>query len=459
MYLKTVSDVHVTALTQLAPFTGRHTAESLSGYCDLAGLKRCNIMKKVNKEDFDPEVYEFYKPALEGPGFSAPFTVKDVGWLREDEVRRHAAHTDPYEVYEKFDKFIPRVNGDDGDPLMVRVYIPESVHREMSARRKQSDAGKNTGKAAVQCAAIGQAAASIRNRTANQSDADKNTDALFVRSETACPTAAASDKGGAPVILYFHGGGYIMGCVDDHDPLCGKLADACSAVVISVEYRLAPEFPFPACIDDAVLAAEWAYKNAKKFGGDPDRLMAGGDSSGANIAAVLALLGKESITEKAGNSSNAENAGNTRNASADAKVVKVPKLSGLILFYGVFGCVDLSESGSAKRFGQGDFVLPVSAMNEMMKLYVPDGADPDDIRLAPGRAEDLTGMPTSIVVTAEFDPLRDDGEEFARRLKAVGNDVELIRMDGMMHGFILYFQSFRRVEALIDRIGEKIRNM
>ena len=187
--------------------------------------------------------------------------------------------------------------------------------------------------------------------------------------------------------------------------------------------------------------------------------MAGGDSSGANIAAVLALLGKESITEKAGNSSNAENAGNTRNASADAKAVKVPKLSGLILFYGVFGCVDLSESGSAKRFGQGDFVLPVSAMNEMMKIYVPEGADPGDIRLVPGQAEDLTGMPTSIVVTAEFDPLRDDGEEFARRLKAVGNDVELIRMDGMMHGFILYFQSFRRVEALIDRIGEKIRNM
>lgn len=322
-------------------------------------------MRTVTKEDFDPEVYEFYKPALEGPGFDAPFTVKDVEWLREDEVRRHAAHTEPYEVYEKFDKFIQR--GDD-DPLMVRVYIPESVQK--------------------------------------------------------------SSHGGAPVIMYFHGGGYIMGCVDDHDPLCGKLADACGAVVISVEYRLAPEYPFPACIDDAVLAAEWAYKNARKFGGDPDKLMAGGDSSGANISAVLALLGKAG---------------------------KAPKLSYLILFYGVFGCVDLSESESAKEFGRGGFVLPVNAMNEMMKIYVPDDVDPDNFRINPGRADDLSGMPRSIVVTAEFDPLRDDGEEFARRLKDAGNEVDLIRMDGMMHGFILYFQQFHRAEKLIDDIGSKVR--
>ena len=346
-------------------------------------------MRTVTKEDFDPEVYEFYKPALEGPGFDAPFTVKDVEWLREDEVRRHAAHTEPYEVYEKFDKFIQR--GDD-DPLMIRVYIPESVHNMTAARKQQPKD------------AAGHAASGDQNNPG---------------------------RGGAPVILYFHGGGYIMGCVDDHDPICGKLADACGAVVISVEYRLAPEYPFPACIDDAVLAAEWAYKNARKFGGDPDKLMAGGDSSGANISAVLALLGK---------------------------MGKVPKLSYLILFYGVFGCVDLLESESAKEFGRGGFVLPVNAMNEMMKIYVPDDVDPDDFRINPGMADDLSGMPRSIVVTAEFDPLRDDGEEFARRLKDAGNEADLIRMDGMMHGFILYFQQFHRAEKLIDEIGSKVRS-
>ena len=338
------------------------------------------------KEVFDPEVYEFYKPALEGPGFDAPFTVDDIEWLREDEVKRHAAHTDPYEVFETFDKFIQRPAGEEGneesgdtDPLMVRVYIPKSVH-DMTLARKAAASGKISA--------------------------------------------------GAPVLLYFHGGGYIMGCVDDHDPLCGKLADACEAVVISVEYRLAPEHPFPACIDDAVLAADWAYKNARKFGGDPDKLMAGGDSSGANISAVLALLGKAG---------------------------KAPKLSYLILFYGVYGCIDLADSESAKEFGQGGFVLPVNAMNEMMKIYLPDGADPEDIRVAPGLAEDLSGMPPAVIVSAEFDPLRDDGEEFARRLEKAGNDVELIRMDGMMHGFILYYQRFHRAEELLEKIGDGVK--
>lgn len=337
-------------------------------------------MSVVKKEDFDPEVYEFYKAAIEGPGFDAPFTVNDVQLLREDEVRRHAAGTDPYEVYEKFDKFIQR--GDE-DPLMVRVYIPESVHKAIADGKKAAKEGGDPGK-----------------------------------------------KQGAPVLLYFHGGGYIMGCVEDHDPLCGKLADACGAVVISVEYRLAPEYQFPACIDDAVLAADWAHKNARKFGGDPDKLMAGGDSSGANIAAVLALLGKAG---------------------------KAPKLSYLILFYGVYGCVDFNKSESAKKYGQGDFVLSANAMNTMMEIYVPEGADPDDIRLCPGKAEDLSDFPPSIIVSAEFDPLRDDGEEFAKRLRNAGNEVECIRMGGMMHGFILYWQRFHRAEELIDEVGDKIR--
>ena len=318
----------------------------------------------MNREDLDPEVYEFYKPALEGPGFDAPFTVDDIEWLREDEVKRHAAHTDPYEVFEIMEKFILR---EDAEPLMVRIYIPRGINKKEKS---------------------------------------------------------------APVILYFHGGGFIMGCVEDHDPLCGKLADACNAIVISVEYRLAPEFPFPACIDDAVCAANWAYENAGKLGGDKEKLIAGGDSSGANICAVLALLAKEG---------------------------KVPKLSYLILFYGVFGCVRMEDSETAKKYGNGEYVLPVNAMNEMMKIYVPEGTDPDDIRLNPGRAEDLSGFPSSVIVTAEFDPLRQDGEEFAKRLKNAGNMVECIRMNGMMHGFILYWQRFHRAEMLIDEIGDKVR--
>ena len=140
-------------------------------------------MSEKCKVDLDPEVYEFYRAALEGPGFDVPFSVDDVEWLREDEVRRHAAHTEPYEVYEKFDKFIQRKgrgggSGDDNDadPLMVRVYIPECVHKARSAVKPQK------ADAAGQCAAVGQAAARIKGK----------------RSEDA--------EGGAPVLLYFHGG-------------------------------------------------------------------------------------------------------------------------------------------------------------------------------------------------------------------------------------------------------------
>ena len=314
----------------------------------------------MNKDRFDPEVYEFYKPALEGAGFAAPFTVADIPALREDEVIRHAANTKPYEIAEKYDELISRSSA---EPLPVRIYVPESV---------------------------------------------RNSDHP------------------APMILYFHGGGWVMGSVEDHDPLCGKLADACSSVVISVEYRLAPEYPFPAAIEDAVSAAEWEKENAARFGGDPTRLMAGGDSSGANIAATLALLGRDG---------------------------KAPEISGLILFYGAFGCLSLEESASALEYGQGGFVLPLSSMREMIKIYVPEGTDPTDTRLNPGQAEDLSGMPDTFLVTAEFDPLRDDGETFAMRLKDAGCRVTLTRMEGMMHGFILYWQHFRRAEELLDRIG------
>ena len=244
------------------------------------------------------------------------------------------------------------------------------------------------------------------------------------------PESAAASETPVPVILYFHGGGYIMGSIEDHDPVCGKLADACGSVVMAIEYRLAPEYPFPACIEDAVCAAEWAVSHAAEYGGDPDRLMAGGDSSGANISAVLALLARDG---------------------------QAPKITYLILFYGTYGCIDLSDSVSAMLFGQGDYVLPLSTMDIMLDMYVPEGTDPDDIRLNPGRAEDLSNMPPSVIVSAELDPLRDDGEEFARRLSESGNDVTAIRMSGMMHGFIVYWQKFSRAEKLMDRIGELVR--
>ena len=319
---------------------------------------------KTDKTKFDPEVYEFYKAALEGAGFAASFSAEDIPRMREAEITGHAAHLDPYEVHEKTDLTIPR--GSAGD-LPVRIYIPEG---------------------------------------------------------------AADAAGQVPVILYFHGGGFIMGSIKDHDPLCGKLADAACAIVIAAEYRLAPENPFPACIEDAVCLAEWAHENAATYGGDPELIMAAGDSSGATISAALALLARDG---------------------------KAPAISGLILLYGVFGCISLEESESARLYGQGEYILPVDAIKKMMNLYIPAGTDPNDIRRYPGRAADLSGMPPAIVVTAEFDPLRDDGECFAHRLNESGGMAKLIRMDGMMHGFALYWQRFTKAKTMLDLIGSIIK--
>lgn len=335
----------------------------------------------MNKNAFDPEVYEFYKSAIDGAGFSAAINSADIDRLREIEITSHAAHLDPYESAEKHDIIAERSGA---DPLQLRVYVPE-----------------RDGKAAC----------------------------------------------GLPVLLYFHGGGFIMGSIADHDPLCGKLADECGALVIAPEYRLAPEHPFPACTEDAVFTAEWAVNNAHLYGGDPCRLLAGGDSSGANIAAVLALLARDGLAGSSGM------AGSNCKAGNNCKADKVPELSGLILLYGVYGCKSLDEYESAKLYGDGSCVLPLDAIDTMMDLYVPEGTDMDDFRLNPGRSSDLRGMPPAVVVTAEFDPLRDDGEDFARKLEEAGNKVKLIRMDGMMHGFALYWQRFSKAKKLLEEIG------
>ena len=314
----------------------------------------------MNREEFDPEVYGFYKDALEGAGFAADTAEIDIYKLRDMELTGHLANLDPYDDIEKHDVFAER---DGADPMRLRVYVPET---------------------------------------------------------------AGDTENGLPVILYFHGGGFIMGSIEDHDPLCGKLADECGAVVIAADYRLAPEHPFPACIEDAVFTAGWALKNAHLYGGDPAVMLAAGDSSGANMAAVLALLARE---------------GNA------------PGISGLLLFYGIYGCVDIGGSESGRLYGQGGYVLPLDSARAMMDLYLPEDVDPDDVRLNPGRAKDLSGMPPAIVVTAELDILRDDGIEFARRLEEAGNKVCHLKMDGMMHGFALYWQRFSRAEKLLEDIG------
>lgn len=206
-----------------------------------------------------------------------------------------------------------------------------------------------------------------------------------------------------PVVVFFHGGGFIIGGLDSHDRLCRSLSSQSGAIVISVDYRLAPEHPFPAAPEDARTALHWAHENAAELGGDPDRLMVAGDSAGGNLAASVCLYARD-------------HGG--------------PPISGQLLIYPVIDA--RQDSGSYTEHAEGGF-LSATAMAWFWELYA---APVDDPYGSPIRAEDLAGLPPACVITVECDPLRDEGEAYAARLASAGVPVTTRRYDGMFHGFI-----------------------
>lgn len=235
-----------------------------------------------------------------------------------------------------------------------------------------------------------------------------------------------SEKSGLPVMLYFHGGGFVMHNIQSHDSLCRQLANECNCIVVSVGYRLAPEYKYPACIDDGYTALNWICKNAYSFGGNPDKIILSGDSAGATICASLALK------------------------SADSSG---PSIYAMVLLYGMFGAAGL-DSDSMRQFGNGEYVLPKIMVEWCTSQYVPPEADQNDPLLNPGKAKSYNNMPKSLIVTGEYDPLRDDGEEFYRMLKKSGNNAELIRVEGVMHGFMLYWNRIDKAKSLIKYINK-----
>lgn len=233
------------------------------------------------------------------------------------------------------------------------------------------------------------------------------------------------DQGPYPLLIYFHGGGFIMHNIASHDSLCRKLSIEFNRIVVSVDYRLAPEYKYPACMEDGRAAFKWVYDNAPSFGGIPEKIILSGDSAGATISASVCL---SCINEKR------------------------PLPEGLVLFYGMYGALG-DDTESMNSFGNGEYVLPKKMSDWCMGLYIPADADTSDPYLYPGKAEGFEGFPKTAVVTAEYDPLRDDGEEFYRLLKKSGCDASLIRMDGMMHGFMLYWHRLDRAKELVSRIA------
>ena len=207
-----------------------------------------------------------------------------------------------------------------------------------------------------------------------------------------------------PLLVYFHGGGFVVGSLDTHDGVCRKLAAETGYPVVSVDYRLAPEHPFPAGLTDCYAAVEWAAGAGEELDTD-GRVVVAGDSAGANLAAGVSLLSRD----------------------RDG-----PDIAAQILVYPVTG--DATETEAYEQNGEGYF-LTTETMEWFHEQYVDDDIDEGNIYASPRLAADLSHLPPATVVTAGFDPLRDDGTAYAQRLADAGNEVRHHNFDGMIHGF------------------------
>lgn len=241
-----------------------------------------------------------------------------------------------------------------------------------------------------------------------------------------------SNGGEKTLILYYHGGGFVFGNIETHDSVCRLLARESGSKVLSVDYRLAPEFKFPTAPMDSYSAYLWALENASKLGVESSRIAVCGDSAGGNISAVISVKTRD-----------------------DKK--PIPKLQAL--FYPVLG-VDVS-SQSHRDYSEGYFLTGV-IMNWCMKQYMPSLAELANNYFSVQTVADLSGLPETLVFTAEFDPLRDQGETFVTKLRAAGVKATGIRTVGMIHGYVSFFEfsgaarnSFTMAAKMI---GDKLRN-
>lgn len=233
-----------------------------------------------------------------------------------------------------------------------------------------------------------------------------------------------------PVLVFFHGGGWTINDLDTHDAVCRKLANDAGSAVISVDYRLAPEYKYPFGLEDAYLATQWVEDNASVIKCDASRIAVGGDSSGGTMATGVSMLSRD------------------RNG---------PNIIFQVLAYPV---TDYYMPGTSSYVENATgYSLNRDFMIWFWTNYLPDGANLDDPYLCPLRANDLSKLPPALIMTGEYDPLRDEGRRYAERLREAGVKVDYKHYDDQMHGFIMQFRVIDRARIALEYIAASLREV
>jgi len=239
--------------------------------------------------------------------------------------------------------------------------------------------------------------------------------------------AGADKKAALPVLVFYHGGGWVIGDLDTHDVVCRTLANNAGCAVVSVDYRMGPEHKFPAAVQDAYAALIWVVEEAKHLRVDGARVAVGGDSAGGNLAAVVALMAREAA---------------------------VPALAFQLLIYPATNMV--METESHRRFGEGH-LLTRSGMTWFQLMYLNGPEDQKDWRASPLKAASLANLPPALVIVAGNDPLRDEGEAYAKALHAAGNRVTFREFPGSIHGFITMGKVLPQANEALAEMGEALQ--
>ncbi|WP_223590797.1 alpha/beta hydrolase [Neobacillus bataviensis] len=231
-----------------------------------------------------------------------------------------------------------------------------------------------------------------------------------------------------PALVFYHGGGWVIGNIETHDNVCRALTNLANCVTISVDYRLAPEHKFPAAVEDSFAAVQYVFENAEAFQVDRSRIAVGGDSAGGNLAAVVANLAKDN---------------------------NHPAICFQLLIYPSTN-VGGEPTVSMRENAEGYF-LTKGTMEWFRACYLNSEEDKHNPLLSPILYEDFKGLPPALVITAEFDPLRDEGEDYAEKLAEAGVEVECVRYDGTIHGFVSMAAVIDQGKRALEKSGRALK--